>query len=62
MSEVLTPPKIKVDKHGNEWVTFGPHHSLADVCRWIMQNRSEAEDVHAMLGQMLDGTYGRPVQ
>lgn len=62
MSEVCTPPKIRIDKNGEEWVTFGPHHSLADIARWIMQNRSEAEDLHSTLGMMLDGTYDQPMQ
>jgi hypothetical protein len=62
MAEVCTPPKIRIDKNGDEWATFGPNHTLADICRWIMQNRVEAEDVHMMLGQMLDGTFDLPRQ
>lgn len=62
MSEVCTPPQVNTDKDGEEWVAFGPHHSLADICRWIMQNRSEAEEVHMMLGQMLDETFGETLQ
>ena len=52
MSEVCTPPEIRTDETG-EWVTFGPDHSLADIARWIMRNRGEAEDLHMILGDML---------
>lgn len=62
MGEVCTPPKIEIDKDGEEWATFGPHHSLSDICRWLMANRGEAETVRDTLTQMLDGTYGLPVQ
>lgn len=58
MSEVMTPP---IDG-GADIVSFTPDHSLADIARWIMGNRSEAEDLHAMLGQMLDGTHGETMQ
>lgn len=62
MTEVCTPPKIRIDKQGEEWATFGPNHSLADIARWIMRNRSEAEDLHSIVGMMLDGTYGEVMQ
>jgi hypothetical protein len=62
MSEVCTPPKIRIDKHGEEWATFGPHHTLSDICRWLMQNRVEAEIVRDTLTEMLDGTYGKAMQ
>ena len=58
MTEVKTPP---VEGHG-ETVSFTPDHSLADIARWIMCNRSEAEDLHVILGQMLSGTYGETMQ
>ena len=61
MAEVCTPPKIRQDKHGDDVVTFTSKHTLADICRWIMQNRGDAEDVYFMLGQMLDGVYDKPV-
>jgi hypothetical protein len=44
-----------------EMVAFGDNHSLADIARWIMQNRGEAEDLHMILGQMLDGTFAQMV-
>ena len=62
MSEVMTAPAITHDNHGDEIVTFSAEHSLADIARWIMRNRGEAEDLHMILGQMLDGTYGETMQ
>lgn len=58
MSEVMTLPI----QDGSDTVSFTPDHSLADIARWIMGNRSEAEDLHMILGQMLDGTYGETMQ
>jgi hypothetical protein len=62
MSEVCTPPKIRIDKHGEEWATFGPHHTLSDICRWLMRNPGEAETVRDTLTEMLNGTYDQPLQ
>lgn len=62
MAEVMTQPIFTTDTDGDEIVSFNARHSLADIARWIMQNRGEAEDLHAMLGQMLDGTYGETMQ
>lgn len=58
MTEVMTPPVENADG----FVSFTPDHSLADIARWIMQNRGEAEDLHMILGQMLDGTFGETMQ
>jgi hypothetical protein len=57
MSEVCTPPYKSTDKHGDDLFTFGPDHTLADIARWIMEHRGDAEDIHSMLGQMLNGTF-----
>ena len=62
MSEVMREPFFGTDKDGIHLTIFDENHSLADICRWIMQNRSEAEEVHLMLGQMLDGTFGETMQ
>lgn len=62
MSEICTPPKIEIDKDGEEWAAFGPDHSLSDICRWLMTNHTEAEVVRDTLTEMLDGTYGLPRQ
>lgn len=62
MSEVMREPHISHDKDGNELVTFDADHSLADIARWLMKNRGEAEDLQGLLGQMLAGTYGETLQ
>lgn len=56
--EICTGPRITVDGGGVEWSAFGPDHSIADICRWLMENRSEAEDAVHILVEMLNGTYG----
>ncbi len=62
MSEVMREPFIGTGPDGKEVVIFDEDHTLADICRWIMKNRSDAEDVYAMLGWMLDGTFDMVVQ
>lgn len=62
MSEVMTPPTVTQDTNGDPLVTFTADHSLADIARWIMQNRADAQDLHMILGQMLDGSYGETLQ
>ena len=62
MAEVCTPPKIEIDENGEAWVTFGPEHTLSDISRWIMENRTEAEVIRDTLTEMLDGTYALPMQ
>lgn len=54
MAEVRTDPVIGVDENGDDVVCFNDSHFLADVVRWIMQNRSEAEEVFSMLGLELE--------
>jgi len=55
MSEVMREPIIGADENGDETATFDVNHSLADIARWIMRNRSEAEELHSTLGNMLEG-------
>jgi len=62
MAEVMREPHIGTCEDGSEMTMFDADHSLADIARWIMRNRSEAEELHMMLGQMLDGTYGETMQ
>jgi hypothetical protein len=61
MIEVCTPPLILSGDDG-DLVAFGDNHTLADIARWIMRNRSEAEELYMILGQMLDGTFGETMQ
>lgn len=52
MSEIMTPPtKIVVGEV--EYEAFRDGHSLADIVRWLMGNRSDAEEVHMLLGEAL---------
>lgn len=37
---------------------FGEDHTLSDIVRWIMSNRSDAEEIHRMLGEALAGNDG----
>ena len=53
MPEIKTPP-VKF----NGMACFHDDHTLADIVRWIMQNRSEAEEVHRMLGEELQKQEG----
>lgn len=52
MSEIMTPPtKIVVGEV--EYEAFHDGHSLADIARWIMKNRGDAEDLRMLLGEAL---------
>ena len=53
MAEVCTPPVVWVDPDGTEWAAFSENHSLADIARWLMENPTEAAEVHTILGDML---------
>jgi hypothetical protein len=55
MAEIMREPIIGTDENGDETVTFDINHSLADIARWIMRNQSEAEELHSILGGMLEG-------
>ncbi len=52
MAEICIPP-VTVRLDGEDHDAFGPHHSLADIVRWLMRNRSEAEEVRDMLTEAL---------
>ena len=62
MSEVMTPPIIAEDEDGDVTVTFTATHTWADVARWVMTNRTDVEELHAILGSMIAGTYGMDMQ
>lgn len=51
--EIKTNPIIVHDKNGDEIICFNSKHTLADIVRWLMRNRSEAEDVLDMLKEEL---------
>jgi hypothetical protein len=58
MSEICTPPAVTIDPNGDKWEAFGPHHSLSDIARWLMQNPVDAQEVcdilHLMLAEIAD--------
>lgn len=54
MAEIKTPPIYGVDEDGSDVVCFSDDHFLSDIVRWLMQNRSEAEEVHMLLGEELE--------
>lgn len=53
MAEIKTQPIKGVDDDGDEVVCFNAGHTLADVARWILENRQDAEEIHRMLGDEL---------
>lgn len=54
MAEIKTPPFREMDKNGDEVVCFASSHTLADIVRWLMENRAAAAEVHRMLGEELN--------
>jgi hypothetical protein len=53
MSEVCTPPMILRHTDGTDLAAFGPDHTLADIARWIAQNKVEAEEMIHLLQEMV---------
>lgn len=54
MPEVCIPP-YRFDMSDESVVEgFGDEHSLADIARWIMKNRADAEEMVRLLGEMLE--------
>ena len=62
MAEVKRDPITSTDANGNDLVTFDADHSWADVARWAMQNRTDAEELHRILTAMLAGNYSEVIQ
>lgn len=58
MSEVKRDPIISLDANGDEIAAFDVNHSLADIARWLLRNRGEAEELHLILGDMLQERGG----
>jgi hypothetical protein len=61
MAEVKKEPVVTHDAAGEAHYTFGPDHSISDICRWLCQTNC-AEEAHLILGQMLSGTYDKIIQ
>lgn len=62
MSEIKLSPIVGFDASGNETVTFGVDHTLSDIARWIFGNRADAEELHRIVGDMLNGVDGQVMQ
>lgn len=57
MAEVETPIPVFTGQDGTEYAVISSEdHTLADIARWLMTNRTDAEEVHRMLGDMLAAT------
>lgn len=56
MAEIMTPPIFGEDEDG-ETVTFTEKHTLADIARWIAQNKTDAEEVIRLLQEAVQTRY-----
>jgi hypothetical protein len=50
---IETIPQVTEDDNGNEFYTFGPEHTFADVARWIV-SEGGLEDMLYLLNQIKD--------
>lgn len=57
MGEVMRRPLILTSQNGDIITVFDGNHTLADIVRWICENRSEAEDILWMLKEQLEKGY-----
>ena len=63
MSEVKRDPIMNYDANGDYLATFDANHSWADVARWVMgHSATDAEELHRILGEMLNGRDGEILQ
>lgn len=66
MSEIKTPPIISTDGSGNDYVTFGPQHSVGDVARWLQASGSADEIVSILRSdatpQVVSSKYQRQIR
>jgi hypothetical protein len=51
MPEIMTPPRRRTDKDGEEWVAIGPQETLSDIARWAMTNPVDGEELHRILAR-----------
>jgi hypothetical protein len=58
MGEVIRKPLILTTQSGGIITVFGEYHTLADIVRWICENRSEAEDILWLLTEQLKKEQG----
>jgi len=62
MSEIKRDPIYSQSANGDELATFDADHTLADIARWVCRNRADAEEVHRMIGEMLNEIDGMVMQ
>jgi DNA-directed RNA polymerase subunit L len=53
MPEIKRKPMKLTKEDGEVLTVFDEHHTLGDIVRWIMENRSDAEDVYCLLKEAL---------
>lgn len=53
MPEIKRKPMKLTKENGAVLTVFSEHHTLGDIVRWIMENRSDAEDVYCLLKEAL---------
>lgn len=53
MSEICRKPR-EFDTDEGFFEGFDENHTLSDIARWIMQNRTDGEELHRILGEMLN--------
>ena len=54
MAEIKSAPIVGIDDQCDDVVCFNSEHTLADIVRWIMTNRSEAEEIFRMLASEIE--------
>lgn len=53
MAEVQTPP-VTITVGDKSYAAFSEEHTLADIARWALSNKVDAEEVIRLLQEMLE--------
>ena len=53
MAEIKTAP-VAITIDDTEYAAFDEDHTLGDIARWVMENRADGEELHRILGEMLE--------
>jgi hypothetical protein len=51
-------PLILTAQNGDTFTIFDDNHTLADILRWLCENKSEAEDLLTLLTLQLEEEQG----
>lgn len=62
MSEIKRTPIITYDANGDELATFDANHTHCDIARWVLESHADGEELHRILGEMLNKTDGMVMQ